>query len=69
VLSADLDYNIQYQNVDVLVSVEVYFYVNAPYAEETYIGRALVPLLLPGDDGSSDNVTWTPPPLSSSSLP
>lgn len=54
--------------IDVLMDVEVDFYVNVPYAEETYIGRALAPLLLPGDDSNSTDVMWTPPHAGSFTL-
>jgi hypothetical protein len=54
--------------VDVLVDVEVDFYVNVPYLEDAYIGRALVPLLLPGDDSNSADVMWTPPHAGSFTL-
>ncbi len=45
----------------VLSDVEVDFYINVPYNEDTYVGRAFVPLLLPADDVNSETVTWTPP--------
>ncbi|MBI1294386.1 tandem-95 repeat protein [bacterium] len=45
----------------VLVDVEVDFYINTPYNEDAYIGRAMVPLLLPSDDNNSSDVIWTPP--------
>jgi hypothetical protein len=54
--------------LDVLIDVEVDFYVNVPYVEDAYIGRSLVPLLLPGDDGNSADVMWTPPHAGSFTL-
>ena len=45
----------------VLTDVEVDFYINTPYNEDAYIGRSMVPLLLPADDNNSEDVIWTPP--------
>jgi hypothetical protein len=51
-----------------LADVEVDFYVNAPFQEDAYIGRAVVPLLVPGDNNNSEDVMWTPPAAGSYTL-